>query len=182
MYKFDKYECAVMVKWKGTSKKFKLPCYPAEVSEQVSASWSQQTIIGRTGSLYAFTGTSDVSCNFSFDLHREMEDAMELPDSIDKIIRALKSACYPRYETNALYPPRAIFQFGDFVISGRMESVNTVWKTPIIDKKYAVCSVSVTMYSASTKIVSQKDIISGNGTYVRGHDTDHNPESGDKIR
>ena len=49
-----------------------LPCYPEEVQNSVEATWNSQTIIGRTGTINTYVGTSDIITNFSFDLHREM--------------------------------------------------------------------------------------------------------------
>ena len=43
-----------------------LPCYPEEISNTVEGIWATQSILGRTGTINAFTGTSDISVNFSF--------------------------------------------------------------------------------------------------------------------
>lgn len=188
MYKFDKYECGVAIRYgQGSSASLEaraIPCYPEEVASAVSASWNQQSIVGRTGTIKAFTGTSDVTSNFSFDLHRDMNinnrnmqtSADEFGAEVDDLVRFLKSGCYPMYGTGSLYPPRTLFRFGDLYISGVLKEVSTTWKKPIIDKAYAVCSISISMESADRRIIDYSDVRDGTKVTTRGHmiDTDHN--------
>lgn len=178
MYKFENEECLFRVKWSRGAEEIKLPCYPEEVSEQVSPNWSPQNPIGRVGSVFAYTGTSDVSYSFSFDLHAELcnytgvsnvlkgtiESGRDHLTDIDVgdmniIIKKLKSACYPEVGSGGgLTPPKVQFKFGELYMTGRLDSVNINWKLPIIDKQYAVCTVSVSLTSAHSKILSKSDI------------------------
>ena len=181
MYKFEPHECAVAIQYGPFDdtpfKIMDLPCYAEEVSNSVSSSWSEQSIIGRTGALEAYTGTTDVDSSFSFDLHRDMQ----LPgsysdiygDKIDELVSMIKSACYPKYGNNLLQPPRVTWKFGDMYISGRLKSVTDVWKGPIIHRAYAICTLSIQMTSAVRKIVDHREVAraaeSGNARNARSH-------------
>ena len=49
-----------------------LPLYPDEVTEQISARWQTQDILGRSAPISAYAGTSLKSVQFSLDLHRDL--------------------------------------------------------------------------------------------------------------
>lgn len=163
--------CAVFIDWGNIptagerSLALSLPCYPEEVAEQIAATWSTQNVIGRTGTLVAYTGTEDITTNFSFDLHREMEiknnATFSDKESIDYIVKALKAACYPLYNSSAstMKPPLVMFQFGRTFISGRLTNVGITKKGPIIEDMYAIYSMSISMASVSTEILSKDDIL-----------------------
>ena len=56
----------------GTSEYLiELPIYPEEVTESINANWEEQSVIGRSAPLAAFSGTSLKSVNFNLDLHRD---------------------------------------------------------------------------------------------------------------
>ena len=182
MYKFVDGECCVEVSWtaKGetTSVFSNLPCYAEEVQNSVAANWSGMQVIGRTGQLFSYTGASDVSCSFTLKLHRELCLTENNPKvgsrsnmkTIDQIIAIIKSGCYPKYGSNTLRPPRTTFKFGDFWITGKLTSVSDSWEGPIIGKKYAMCTLSIQMESAATRIVDAEDIYGGTTMHsVRGH-------------
>jgi len=169
-YNFADGECIISIEYGsfvnyGEIRIKNLPCYPDEVSNQVSASWQEQSIIGRTGNLVAYTGTSDIQTSFNFDLHRE-HPILGLSDSsgkeIDSLITLIKSGCYPRYGSNMLYPPVTTFKFGDLWVRGRLLSVSDSWKKPIVNGSYTICTISVQMNSISRMIVSADDLIRQN--------------------
>jgi len=77
---FKKWECYMLVKYgkKGTfgvggdyEYLIEIPIYPEQVSEQISANWSQQTVLGRSAPLSAYSSTDLKSVSFSMDLHRD---------------------------------------------------------------------------------------------------------------
>lgn len=138
-----------------------LPCYPEEISNTVEAIWATQSILGRTGTINAFTGTSDISVNFSFDLHGEMP----IPEggnyrNVNAVVAYIKSGCYPSYGSGTLNPPYVIWKFGDTILSGRMKSVSDVWKKPIINRLYSMCSLSISMESATIGIAGSSSVLS----------------------
>lgn len=190
MYQFEPDECSFRL-YRGKSidssnldliDEVELPCYAQEVSESVTANWGTQSILGRTGSLFAYTGTSDTSFSFSMDLHMEYYwqvkgFSMDItPDNsvppaeqeFNKCITMLKASAYPSYSNfkdtsgeiiSLPKPTRVRFKFGTMIVDGKVDSVNVVWKMPIINKKYAVATASVNMSSASSTILGAGNII-----------------------
>lgn len=77
---FKKWECYMLVKY-GHANSFgiggdyeyliELPLYPEQVSEQISANWQQQKVLGRSAPLSAYANTDLKSVSFSLDLHRD---------------------------------------------------------------------------------------------------------------
>lgn len=176
-YNWSAFECALYIKWgnKALPLLAALPCYPEAVSESLSTTWSPTTIVGRPGALYSYTTTSDISCSFSFDLHREMERPGTIIGKLyaygtytDGIIRAIKSACYPKFSYQGVEPPRTTWRFGDTYISGILMDAGFDWKLPIVDKKYSVCTVSVQMVNVHTKITDADDVLNPFVVSTRG--------------
>lgn len=141
-----------------------LPCYPEEIANTVEGIWATQSILGRTGTINAFTGTSDISISFSFDLHREMPvqyaNYKDCPyTNVDAVIAYIKSGCYPKYGAGSLTPPYVVWKFGQTIISGRLKSVSDVWKKPIINQLYVLCTLSITMESATVGIANANGVL-----------------------
>ena len=77
---FKEWECYMLVKY-GKPNEFglggdseyliELPLYPEQVSEQISANWQQQPVLGRSSPVAAYANTSLKSVSFSLDLHRD---------------------------------------------------------------------------------------------------------------
>lgn len=77
---FKKWECYMLVKY-GHAGSFgiggdyeyliELPLYPDQVSEQISANWQEQKVLGRSAPLSAYANTDLKSVSFSLDLHRD---------------------------------------------------------------------------------------------------------------
>lgn len=77
---FKEWECYMLLKY-GHSGNYgvsgdmeyliELPIYPNEVSESISANWSQQPVLGRSAALSAYANTDLKSVSFSLDLHRD---------------------------------------------------------------------------------------------------------------
>ena len=166
MYVIGPDECVLGVRWIGKSPQvIALPCYPEEAQETVQASWQSTPVIGRTGHIHAFTGTNPITSSFSFMLHREFPMASHVkgvqPDKyIDRIIDVIKSACYPIYD-GGLKPPRTVWKFGDMWISGILNSATFTWGLPIVNRKYSVCTVNISMTSVHSRIISADDFLGG---------------------
>lgn len=77
---FQTWECYMLIKY-GHAGQFgisgdyeyliELPMYPDQVSEQISASWQTQKVLGRSAPLAAYANTDLKSVSFSLDLHRD---------------------------------------------------------------------------------------------------------------
>lgn len=78
---FETWECYMLVKY-GNPGKFgiggdyeyliELPLYPNTVTEQISANWETQTVLGRSAAISAYANTSLKSVNFDLELHRDL--------------------------------------------------------------------------------------------------------------
>lgn len=152
-------KCYVKISHKGgTDTILELPCYPDELQESTSANWSEQNIVGRSSPIAAYTGTGYRTISFSFTLHREMycndSDSNDSSSKIDKILAKLRKSVYPRYISKGLTPPITTFRFGEFVARGYVTSIGYNWKKPIINDKYQVCDVSISMNAYADKIIS----------------------------
>lgn len=118
-----------------------LPCYPEEISDGIEAQWSDVNIVGRSSPISAYTGTSYRHLSFNFDMHREMMSN----DGVNNAIRLLRASVFPQYLESGLKPTISIIRLGEFKVRGIVRSVNMTWKKPIIDRKYQVCSVSISI-------------------------------------
>ena len=78
---FKEWECFMLVKY-GKPNSFgggedyeyliELPLYPEQVSEQISANWTPQNILGRSSPIVAYANTNLKNVSFSLDLHRDL--------------------------------------------------------------------------------------------------------------
>ena len=77
---FQQWECYMLLKYgnKGnfglggnTEYLCELPLYPEAVQESINANWEEQSVIGRSAPLSAYSNTSLKSVSFSMDLHRD---------------------------------------------------------------------------------------------------------------
>ena len=75
---FKQWECYMLVKY-GSPGNFtadneyliELPIYPEQVTESINANWEEQTVLGRSSPLSAYSGTSLKSVSFELNLHRD---------------------------------------------------------------------------------------------------------------
>lgn len=101
IFGFKNWECYMIVKY-GNSKSFgvggdyeyliELPIYPDQVSEQISANWATQPVLGRSSPLAAYANTNLKTANFSLDLHRDFLTGSfsHTKDSLEDIGGSLK--------------------------------------------------------------------------------------------
>lgn len=77
---FNAWECYMLVKYgsgkfgKGGKSEYliELPLYPEDVTEQISANWQTQKVLGRSAAISAYANTELKSVSFSLDLHRDL--------------------------------------------------------------------------------------------------------------
>lgn len=135
-----------------SSSSIELPCYPDEISDNTNANWSEEAIVGRSFPIAAYTGTGYRSISFSFTMHREMAS------NIENVIQTLRKTVYPKYVSSGLTPPITTFRFGEFYVRGIVRSISFTWKKPIINRKYQVCDVSVSIDEIPSSVVGATDL------------------------
>lgn len=78
---FKTWECYMLLKYGKPNEwglggqyeyLIELPLYPEQVTEQITSTWSQQTVLGRSSPLSAYAQTELKSVNFNLDLHRDL--------------------------------------------------------------------------------------------------------------
>lgn len=138
-----------------------LPNYPDEISDSGSANYSEESLLGRSSPLVSYTNTGFREVSFSFDVHREELDS----NGIDKLLKIIRASVYPTYkDTAALRPTITVVRLGDFYVKGITKSYSFTWKKPIIDDKYQVCTISMTISHVIDKAYSMSDIIENNNS------------------
>lgn len=130
-----------------------IPNYPDEISDSGSANYSEENILGRSSPLISYTGTGFREVQFSFDIHREEFNG------IDKLLRIARSSVYPNYGTSYMKPTITSVRLGDFYARGVTRSYGFTWKKPIVNGKYQVCTVSLSIADIPNKAYSMNDII-----------------------
>lgn len=125
-----------------------LPCYPEELSDSQSANWSESNIIGRSSPISAYTSTGYRQVSFSIELHRELCDDLRLGEnsSLEQVERVVRRSVYPSYASGrGVAPPITTVKIGAFKARGYVTSYQFTWKKPIVDNKYQILSMSISM-------------------------------------
>lgn len=142
-----------------------LPCYPDEINDATSVNWSETGIIGRSTPIYSYNNTSPRSVAFSFDLHREMpistgETNRNNLYDIEGILRTIRKCAYPNYTNSGVNPPVVVFRFGEFKTKGIVTNVGFTWKKPIKNRKYQLCTVSISLFETPNMVYSASELLS----------------------
>lgn len=142
--------------YSGNHYQIDLPNYPDEISDSGSANYSEESLLGRSSPLVSYTNTGFREVSFSFDVHREELDS----NGIDKLLKIIRASVYPTYNgAAALRPTITTVRLGDFYVKGITKSYSFTWKKPIIDNKYQVCTISMTISHVIDKAYSMSDIV-----------------------
>jgi len=156
---YSEKKCFMIVYHNASGKSYKeakyLPCYPEDISDQTNPTWSDQTIVGRSQPVSAYTGTGFRSVSFSMTLHREMTSDKS---NIEEILELIRKSVYPRYVSPGLIPPIVKFVFGTFAAAGYVTSLTYVWKKPIINNTYYLCDVQISMNCISYNIMGSNNL------------------------
>lgn len=158
--------------WRIVNNKFQnqtfLPVIPQEVSDQNSAEFSRETMMGRSVS-YQLYESSSREVSFTLQLRADLVSEATRgsgTDHIYRVVSLIESCCYPNYENNNNpKPPEVAFQIADqFFIRGVLTSCSATWSTPIINGKYVNCNLSLGVVE-TTGPYGTLDIQSGNKNY-----------------
>lgn len=117
-----------------------LPVYPNEFSDSNSASFSAQSLLGRSVDYQIYQGSGrDVS--FTLQLHEELSSNY---DYIHQLVAQFESACYPEYAGGIVKVPEIYINIGShFSCRGILTSCSAAWKAPIIDGRLVNCDLSI---------------------------------------
>lgn len=141
-----------------------IPCYPEEVSDSVTATWSQEMTTYQhyePQNTYKQSGPRVVACVFK--IHRAMWDGNQDSGESEALVSYMQSACYPDYDTQAAEPPRVTLIIGKSIrVVGILTSMDTKYSGPIgIDGKYDCVDISISITEESDNVLSTKAVRSG---------------------
>lgn len=167
-------DCYMKVNIHNNNQVVYLPSYPDEVSDSTSVNWAETGIIGRSTPIYSYNSTSARTISFSFDLHREMpkylgENNRNKIYDVETILEVIRKCAYPNYENSGLKPPIVLFRFGQFKTRGIVTNVSYTWKKPIVDKKYQLCTVSISMYETPNSVWGASELYSSMNPFNVGN-------------
>ena len=153
----------VMVQIEG-DQPLEIPCFPESVSDNTSATWSQEMTTWQhyePQNTYNKSGPRVVNCTFK--IHRAMWDGNQDSGKCEQLIAYLQSACYPNYDTQASEPPRITLMIGKSIrIVGILTSMDTTYSGPIgPDNKYDCVDITISITEESDNVLSTDAVRSG---------------------
>lgn len=141
-----------------------IPCFPESVSDNTSATWSQEMTTYQhyePQNTYHKSGPRVVSCTFK--IHRAMWDGNQDSGKSEELVAYMQSACYPDYETQASDPPRVTLIIGKSIrITGILTTMDTTYSGPIgPDNKYDCVDINISITEESDNVLSTQAVRSG---------------------
>lgn len=141
-----------------------IPCFPESVSDNISATWSQEMTTYQhyePQNTYNKSGPRVVSCTFK--IHRAMWDGNQDSGKSEELVSYMQSALYPDYDTQASEPPRVTLIIGKSIrVVGILTSMETSYSGPIgPDNKYDCVDISISITEESDNVLSTDAVRSG---------------------
>lgn len=138
--------------------KIDLPMTPAQINDNNSANFSQQTILSRSAPVYSYISTGPRTITWSMKLHREMMDDMDYSSynvgtgsykslntiksergSLEVLTECLQLVVVPTYTNSTMViPPKVTIKIENLKITGIVRSIQSTWELPIVNNKYMV--------------------------------------------
>ena len=158
---------------------FLIPTDPDTISDFLGSSWQETTALSRTAPIMTYSNSGPRKVQFSFKLHRDMMDDLNVKlsnfklgedgrseDYVDALIRILQSIALPKMNLSnkLIEPPMVAVKIGSQIfIKGVVNGGVTVsYEKPMLypDGKYAVATVSFE--------VTEIDPYNSTGIYTNG--------------
>ena len=126
----------------------------------MGVNFGSTTILGRTAPIYTYSNSGPRSVSFSFRLHREMMNDIDItgnnldisPDTdvVDELVNHIQAAALPKYtaDLKAINPPIIAIRLGNnlYVKGIVIGNVSVKYSGPILnDNKYAIIDISFTV-------------------------------------
>lgn len=126
----------------NTKTKIYLPkIMPLTLEDTYEASFTEQSIIGRSTPLLVYTGGSSKKLTFSLDIHEDMLPDGDLPAFVDKV-RALS---YPVYD-GGIKPPRVYCKIANQYSFWGTCNVSVTYKVPVRRGHFIMAALSFTFF------------------------------------
>ncbi len=140
---------------------FLIPTDPDSIADSLNSTWVENTALSRTAPVMTYSNSGPRKVQFSFKLHRDMMDELNVnlsnfklgkdgrsEDYVDALIRILQSIALPKMniENKLIEPPMVAVKIGEqLFIKGVVSGGVTVnYDKPMLypDGKYAIATVS----------------------------------------
>lgn len=113
------------------------PCFPESYSDSHTASFTQQTPMGRSEPFQIYQNSGPRTVSVSFRMDREMTHTTDIGD----IVGIVQSACYPLGNESTIVPRVTLVIGANCIITGIIPSVTTNWSDTIIEDQYMIVSL-----------------------------------------
>jgi hypothetical protein len=137
-----------------------LPQYPEDVTDTMSASFSQTNILGRSAPIFTYGGSGPRVVSFTMKLHRDMLNdvnitnktflgkTIDAEETINELINITEASVLPKYTdaTKAVNPPIISVRIGkDIYIKGVCTQTSHTFYGPIRNEHYLQCDISLSI-------------------------------------
>lgn len=127
------------------------PVMPQNISESVSANFSQQEIIGASRPRIVYSSTSAKTMNLS--LQNLTEDYLaEGFSSLYQYVRALQALTYPEYDGGIVKSPDLTLFLGDRTMSCVATNVTVNWGNVVVENQIKSCNVDIALLMTRNNI------------------------------
>lgn len=133
------------------------PVYPEELSDGVSANYTQMAdIIYQYEPWQLFQSSGPRSNTYTFKFHRDMWTGDHKDGMANQLIRFCEANCYPRYNGSAVNTSTvSLYIAGNLLIQGILTDVNVEWSGPLgHDGWYLYCELSLKITEVSPDTLS----------------------------
>ena len=122
------------------------PCYPESVSDSNQASYSAESILGRSEPFQYYTGSGPRSVSIKFQMHTDMVDDINY---VYTVADRVEACCYPRYGSGIAATKVRLHVGANIDITGIISNVSTDYSGPILDitGNTAIDSMAVPRYA-----------------------------------
>lgn len=134
-----------------------LPTPPEDISDSVSVSIDEESVLGRSVPYVGYNNTSNRSISFSVTLHEDY-----CPSGVEATVNALKALEYPLYYSFTV-PPKCYVNLANGIkCTAVCTSVDVVFKGPMRNNSYLMAEVSL-KFDGAADVPFSADIVEKKG-------------------
>lgn len=150
------FPCYIQNLLTGTT--IRIPSMIEDISWSKGNNYDEIETKGRSASYLGYSNSSSKTMEFSFIVNIDI--LQKINEDIDSYSNKLEALAYPRYGSYTV-PPKAFFRCGSIKLEGVVTEVSVVAKPPIIDEKYSILEVSISMTETYDEGMSATTIEAG---------------------
>ena len=142
----------------NTGTKIKFPVMPNGISENVTANFTQQDIVGASRPRIVYSSTSANTIGFS--LQNLTEDYVVSGfNSLNEYVRTLQALVYPSYPGSGIVKsPDLTLVLGSKAIQCVCTSVNVSWGNTVKEQNITTCNVDMSFIRTRDNVPGATDI------------------------